>query len=215
MEHAKKYALVPEESLSKHVPTKRQMSEFDTAMSKILNSTIPDHEKVIQYFELLKRKMDLQEFNMPWMSKPLEEAPVKKEIIPSKTEPEPKPGEDSSLILSSVPPAMKRQAQTLLDFLKNHPRKFEWDNNLTVNFEGKPIPESNLADLFHLLFSVNKRTPIKAQNELLKTLREMHIPENFIKNRNLSFNKKHESSVDHPAKKLKADTPVIRWENYK
>lgn len=213
MEHAEKYALVPEESLSKHVPTKRQMSEFDTAMSKILNSTIPDHEKVMQYFELLKRKMNLQEFNMPWMSKPLEQAPVKKETIQPKTEPNPE--QDSSLILSSVPSTMKRQAESLLNFLKNHSRKFKWDDNLTVNFEGKPIPESNMADLFNLLFSVNKRTPIKAQDELIKTLREMHIPESFIKNRHLSLNKEQEPFVKYPAKKLKADSRVIKWENYK
>lgn len=210
MEHAKKYALVPEENLSKHVPTKQQMSEFDTAMSKILNSTLPDHEKVIQYFELLKRKMDLQEFNTPWMSKPPEQAPPKKETSEPKKEPQSEPDE-FALILSSVPPSMKRQARSLLNFLKNHPRKFEWDKNLTISFEGKPVPESNIADLFHLLFSVNKKTPIKAQNELLKTLREMYVPESFIKNRHLSSNKKHVSLKS--TKKIKVDPNVMQWEN--
>lgn len=208
MELAKKYALVPEENLSKHVPTKQQMSEFDTAMSKILNSTLPDHEKVIQYFELLKRKMNLQEFNTPWMSKPPK--PTEKETSEPEEEPKSEPDE-LTLILSSVPPSMKRQARSLLDFLKNHPRKFEWDKNLTISFEGKPIPESNIADLFHLLFSVNKKTPIKAQNELLKTLREMYVPESFIKNRHLSSNKKHVSLM--PTKKIKVDPYVMQWEN--
>lgn len=46
MEFATKYALVPEEDLSRHVPTKKQMTEFDVAMSKILNSSLPDHEKI-------------------------------------------------------------------------------------------------------------------------------------------------------------------------
>lgn len=211
MEHAKKFALIPEEALSRHVLSKKQMSEFDTAMSKILNSTLPDHEKVRQYYEILKRKMDLQEFNIPLLSKPKEdEEPSKKEPIKQVTLPEPETEEDFSLILSSVPSRMKRQAQTLINFLKKHPRKFRWDKNLAVSYEGKSIPESNIADLFHLLFSVNKKTPIKAQSELLQTLQEMHVPQNLIKNKHLST--KNISSK--PAKKKKVDRNVMIWENY-
>lgn len=210
MEHAKKFALVPADTLSKHVPSKKQMSDFDLSMSKILNSTLPDYEKVQQYFELLKRKIDLQEFNRPLMTKPQEEELIKKE--PDKPSPplERKTEDDSSFILSSVPANMKRHAQILLDFLKKHPRKFEWDKNLAVTFDGRSIPNSNVADLFHLLFSVNKKSPIQAQGELLRTLQEMHVPENLIKN-------KHLSTVDvnpKPPKKQKVVHNVLNWENY-
>lgn len=48
-------------------------------MSKFLNSTLPDHKKVQQYYALLKRKIKVQGSNMPAMSKTQEEAPLKKE----------------------------------------------------------------------------------------------------------------------------------------
>lgn len=210
MEHAKKFALIPAETLAKHVPTKKQMSEFDLSMAKILNSTLPDHEKVQQYYELLKRKMDLEEFNKPSMQKPQEEELIKKEPEKSLPHPEPKTEDDTSFILSSVPSNMKRYAQILLDFLKKHPRKFEWDKNLTVTFDGRPIPNSNVADLFHLLFSVNKKAPIQAQAELLRTLQEMHVPENLIKNKHLST-----SDINpKPPKRQKVVHNVLNWENF-
>lgn len=55
-----------EEGLSRHVPTKKKITEFDVAMSKIVNSSLADHQKDQQHYELLKRKMKFQEFNIPW-----------------------------------------------------------------------------------------------------------------------------------------------------
>lgn len=40
------------------------MTEFHVAMSKILKSSLHDYYKVEVYNELLKLKVDLQEFNM-------------------------------------------------------------------------------------------------------------------------------------------------------
>ena len=66
MEFSKTYALVPESDLSRHVPTKKQLSEFDKEMQKILNSDLHDFEKVQLYCELLLRKVNLMDFNQHW-----------------------------------------------------------------------------------------------------------------------------------------------------
>ena len=83
MEFAIKYALIPEDDFSKHIPSKQQMIDFDIAMSKILNSSLTDHEKIQRYYELLKRKMDLQEFNIPWLSKQAEKSEEEKNKPPT------------------------------------------------------------------------------------------------------------------------------------
>ena len=182
MEYATKYALVPEEDFTKHVPTKKHMTEFDLAMSKILNSSLPDHEKVRQYYELLKRKMDLQEYNVPWMkSEKKEEDPQKKESDPTANQ---ENKEDYDLfIISSAPKNMRKQAESLLNLLKSNSNVFQWDNRGTVTYKGQKLNESNLAELFHLIFSVNRKPPVPAQSEFLQALQELGVRPSVIKNK--------------------------------
>lgn len=220
MEFATKYALVPEEDLSRHVPTKKQMSEFDVAMSKILNSTLPDHEKVHQYYELLQRKMNLQEFNTPWRSKPFDEddekrrkksepvktestntEPVKAEststgplkTVSTKTEPEESEVSESAqeddydtFVLNSVPKQMRKSAESLLKFLKSKSSKMQWNHVGRVTYNGKVLEDTNLAEMFHLIFNVTKKPPANISTEFLQSLREMGVPQSMIKNKYLS-----------------------------
>lgn len=247
MEFATKYALVPEDDLSRHVPTKKQMTEFDVDMSKILNSSLPDHEKVQQYYELLKRKMKLQEFNIPWMSKPSEEEPekrkksekdetVKQEHIinqesiikqePSHIQKSPTKQEEhyDALVLSSVPKPMKKHAETLLNFLKSRSNAIEWDQRGLVKYNGETLEKSNLAELFHLIFCVNKKPPVKTPTEFLQVLQEIGVPESMIKNKFLSFQgekvisprRNFVNSKKRPTVRLSQLKPnVQRWESFK
>ena len=194
MEFATKYALIPEDDFSKHVPSKQQMTDFDIAMSKILNSSLPDHEKIQRYYELLKRKMDLQEFNIPWLSKQPEEEknkpPTEKSIkqeSPVKQEPQ---QDYDSLIISSVPAPMKTQAENLLNFLKKHPNIIQWDQRGRITHHGRKLEQSNVAELFHLIFCVNKKASVPAQNEFLQALQEIGIPSSIIKNKHLNAHPK-------------------------
>lgn len=205
MEFATKYALVPEEQFSRHVPSKKQMTEFDVAMSNILNSSLSDHEKVRQYHELLQRKMNLQEFNLPWMSKQLENNKSEKEKSEKENSEKAKPEKEEldikqeaptelkdydSFVISNVPMHMQKQAEALMNLLKSRSNAFEWDNSGVVRYKGQKIEKSNLADLFHLIFCVNKKPPVEAPTEFLNALQEMGVPESMIKNRFLSFQTK-------------------------
>lgn len=205
MEYATKYALVPEEEFSRHVPSKKQMTEFDVAMSRILNSSLPDHEKVRQYYELLKRKMDLQEFNLPWIpkqpeieksekDKPEKEKSEKekpeKEVLSIKQEVPTEQNDYESFVISNVPKHMQKQAGALMNFLKSNSNTFEWDKRGMVSYKGQKLEQSNLAELFHLIFCVNKKPSIEAPNEFLHALQEMGVPESMIKNKFLSFQTK-------------------------
>lgn len=206
MEFAKKFALVPEEALNKHTPSQKQLSELDKALLKILNSSLPDYEKVQRYYELLQRKMNLQENNLPWIQRSdeeVEQQPAKPEQDSvkqdsAKQEPTTTTTQETvnpehikqeidynQLPLTLVPSRMKKQALKLLEFLKTSPHKLEWNEKGIVSFKNKKIQNSNIADFFHLIFSTNKKVPINAQGELLQVLKEMHVPQSFIKNKNL------------------------------
>ena len=179
MEHAEKFALIPEEFLSKHVPSTQQMSEFDLAMSKILNSSLPDHEKVKQYYELLQRKMNLEEFNSPW--KPIPKQEEKLDEAPAiKHEPQ---QEYSSIMLSTVPRNMRPRAEELLHFLKSQPNVFTWTPRGEVTYKGQKLENSNLADFLNLIFSPGKKSTVKGQKEMLRAFKELGVPDSMIRNK--------------------------------
>ena len=218
MEHAEKFALIPEEFLSKHIPSLEQMSEFDLAMSKVLNSSLSDHEKVHKYYDLLKRKMNLEEYNLPWRPPSKEEKSSKKEESSINELPELDKKEEQSennytdIILNAVPHNMKRQANNLLHILKSHPKTIRWSDKGEVTYKNQTLSQSNIADLFNLIFTRHKLENIIAKDEFLQALDELNVPKHFIKNKQLSnVSKKQESST--PVKKRKRSN--YKWDSYK
>ena len=65
MAQVKKFTLIPEELVIKHTVSSKRLSELDKLMVKILNSDLPDQEKLIRYHEVLQTSLNLQEFNQP------------------------------------------------------------------------------------------------------------------------------------------------------
>ena len=153
--------------LNPHGSSSIELSSFDDAMLKILNSSLPEHEKVNQYYKLLQRKMNLQEFNEAMVT-PLpetkEEVKEEKPLLPSVKQESP---DFESVIYSSVPANRKKQAKALLHFLKTNLNNFKWNATEEVTYNGRKITKSNLADLFNIIFSTNRKNNIDAQHELI------------------------------------------------
>ncbi|GBL87137.1 hypothetical protein AVEN_109465-1, partial [Araneus ventricosus] len=60
----KKYILVPNDEISKHVPTEDTLSELDREMSVILkNRRVLDNEKVKLYMQVLQKRLNIQDHN--------------------------------------------------------------------------------------------------------------------------------------------------------
>ncbi|GFT06225.1 uncharacterized protein TNCV_800431 [Trichonephila clavipes] len=135
MQHAKKFVLIPEDQLIKNTPSHQQVTEFDHQMSKILNSKLPDYEKIHLYYELLKRKMNLQDYNLPGITSENhafedEHTVQKDESVKLKEEIKPKVDENyMSIILESVPKIYKNQASLLLNILKDKPNTLNWNEH--------------------------------------------------------------------------------------
>ena len=216
MEYSKKYALIPESELSKHVPTKKQLSEFDKEMQKILNSDLQDFEKVQLYYELLKKKINLQDFNQPWILQPEKS----KEDLPEiKTESE--NIQDDSMIINILPFGLRKQGTQLLEFLKTDPNKLKWNNRGEIIYKNNVITKSNLSDLLSLILGQRKNYKhIIGTDEFLQAMQEMNAPKFFFKNRHLPMNqelyvtskpvvrkeKKNESLVN-------TSLPILNWES--
>lgn len=209
MEFAKKYALVPEDMFSKHVPNKKQMTEFDREMSNILNSSLDDYEKVQRYYELLQKKMNIENFNLPWKtstSNPEKEPPKTK----STEEPKASEEEDDDYtltVLNSVPTSLKKQAEGLLHILKKHSDILTWNKHGEITYKDRKHDHSNLADLIGMILTNRKNIHIKGKEDFLSALNEMNAPRLFIKN-------KHLSTVEEPVIK-KEELPRAKYKKSK
>lgn len=225
MEYSKTYALIPESELSKHVPSKKQLSEFDKEMQKILNSDLQDFEKVLLYYELLKRKMNLHNFNQPWkIQQPEKNDKFKEDEHEIKTESE--NIHDDSKILNILPQGLRKQGSQLLEFLKTDPNKLKWNNRGEIIYKNNIITNSNLSDLLSLVLGQRKNYKhVIGTDEFLQALQEMNAPKFFFKNKHLPMNqeflvssKTSKPVVKNPKKNVELPfvsnvTPISNWES--
>lgn len=219
MEFAKKYALVSEDQLSKHVPTQKHMSDLDNEMSRILNSSLNEYEKLRKYYDILQKKLNMENFNLPWKTitpeitthdSVVKEEEEEKEKKTLEHEPEKELYYDS-MILNSVPSRMRNHANNLLQILKNHSNMLSWNEKGEISVHNRKYEHSNIGDLFNLLFTHNQKR-VKAQQEFLSVLHDMNVPKHLIKNKHLSM--KNIVVDKKPAVRGK-HTAVSNWLSYK
>jgi len=227
MEHAKKYALVPEEMLTRHTISNKQLSDLDKSMIEILNSSLEDHEKVSRYYDLLQKRLKMNQFNSPYKltevksskeeensDKETEESPI---TIKKEDRRDEKLGDSyDSIILNSIPPNLKRRADNALSILKSRPDILKWNNQGEICYRGETIPQTNIADLFNLMFTDKKKTHILAKNTFLSALEELNLPKQYIRNKYLKL----PITVKIPDVEMKNKSDVSpqagekKWESY-
>ncbi|GBO36394.1 hypothetical protein AVEN_94975-1 [Araneus ventricosus] len=184
MEHAKKFALIPEHLVPKHTISEKQLNDLDKSMLNILNSSLEEHEKVKQYYALLQKKMNIEEYNLPW--KPQEESAPSDNI---EVEPMLPRKEDSynRVVLNSVPQGMKNEASNALDFIKEHSNILKWNDKGEILIGNELISKTNIADLFNVIFTHNKKkTNVAGIQGFLAALNLMNMPKLYVKNNYLT-----------------------------
>lgn len=211
MEHAKKYALVPQEMISKHIIPSKQLSQLDRDMIQILNSALGDDEKLKLYYDLLQKKMNFEKFN-PSIQKttnsPVSQDTANQEI---KEEVSPVKEENDSLILNTVPQNMRKYATNLLAVLKTRPDKIKWNDRREISYHGELFQNSNIIDLFHWLFT-NKKEPISSHEEFISVLRDLNIPQCYFRNKHIScrLDSKNEMNVSK-SRLSKSKNKSVKW----
>ncbi|GBM17427.1 hypothetical protein AVEN_158491-1 [Araneus ventricosus] len=184
MEHAKKFALIPEHLMSKHTVSDKQLNDLDKCMLNILNSSLEEHEKVKQYYALLQKKMNIEEYNLPWKP-PEETAPLNnievEPMLPRKEDPY------DRVVLNSVPQGMKNEASKALDYIKEHSNILKWNDKGEILIGNELISKTNIADLFNIIFTHNKKKiNVAGIQEFLAALNLMNMPKQYVKNNYLT-----------------------------
>ncbi len=195
MAQIKKFALIPEELVTKHTVSNKRLSELDKAMMKILHSDLPDSEKLIFYHELLKKSLNLQEFNQPMKENKVQSTSEHEQNNTSENQPQ-LTSENKSrqevkvednnyqgLILASLSKSMRRKAENALTIMQNQPDIISWSKNGEILSHGENIPNTNIIDFFQYLYNSRKVLPHKGIYDTM--LKDLNIPKQFIGNKNL------------------------------
>ena len=216
MELYKKFALVPENVISKHVPSLEQLSELDNEMQNILqNKNLSDYEKVQRYYGVLQKKFSMENYNVPHIAvQESEKHHPEKEV---KLEPHKKPSNlFKEIIIKSVHKPFQKKAEVLLELLKNQPDVINWNEKGELLYKGRHIEKSNVADLFHYIFSPTSKSSPIGKHEFLNAFDDLNIPKHFIKNRSMIHREisgvVQQEKIISVKKKKKNYTPVIhQW----
>jgi len=224
MAQVKKFALIPEELVVKHTVSSKRLSELDKIMMNILNSNLPDHEKLIRYHEVLQKSLNLQEFNTH----------EKKEALPEKKDPPQGTSQDikneaekkplqvnyQDFILPSIPQNMRGKAENVLGLIRGQPDILSWNSKGQLIANKEEIPNSNIIDFFSYLYKPKSNISNGAVYD--KVLKDLNIPMQFIANTKISgkkkpsAKKKHELLLSEYNLRKKARVtyqPVLKWEN--
>ncbi|GBO00331.1 hypothetical protein AVEN_26817-1 [Araneus ventricosus] len=183
MEFAKKFILVPNDQITKHVPTKETLSELDREMSAILkNKGISDDEKVKLYIQVLQKRLNILDHNNI-VQETISEAPHTEE----KQDLVEKSDLMEHLILESAPKNLKSNTRNILNYLKNSQDLMRWTPKGELIYKGNNVKNSNVLDLIKSLqTSFNKAHP-PGFDMFLQGLSEMNFPKSFIKNSSLEL----------------------------
>jgi hypothetical protein len=204
---------MPEELSVKHTVSSKRLSELDELMMTILNSNLPDHEKLARYHEVLQKSLNLQQFNTPTHEKKDISQDTSEKKDPPQHEAEKKPLQINyqDFILPSIPKNMRGKAENVLGLIKNQPDILSWNSKGQLIANKEEIPNSNIIDFFSHLYKPKNNISNGAVYDGL--LKDLNIPMQFIRNTKTSEKKK---VVNIPKRKpgKRLVKPVLRWETF-
>lgn len=212
MAQVKKFALIPEELVVKHTVSNKRLSELDRTMMDILNSNLPDHEKLMRYHEVLQKSLNLQQFNTPMHEKKDTSQDTSQDIrhegIRQDAEKKPLQVNYQELILPSIPKNMRGKAENVLSLIKNQPEILSWNSKGQLLVNKEEMPNSNIIDFFTYLYKPKNNISNGAVYD--KVLKDLNIPMQFIGNTKTSEKK----TIPKRKPGKRSVKPTLKWEPY-
>jgi len=220
MAQVKKFSLIPEEFVIKHTVSNKRLTELDKLMIKILNSNLPDHEKLARYHEVLQTSLNLQEFNHPMKETHAQEQSISTQVPVSEKngvqeiKVEKEDNDYHDLILAAIPKSKRSAAEHVLALIKKQPKVLSYNDRGEIILHDQRIENSNIIDMIKYIF--NSRVAVSNKNTYHKAISDLNIPQSLITNRKLF--EKNQDIV--PMKKLvRKKKPVlnknpITWDNF-
>lgn len=186
MEFTRKFVLVPNDHLSKHLPTEENLSELDKEMNIILkNRNITDDEKVKLYMQVLQKKLHIYDHNNDLIKDqettynlPVDDSQEPINNLPSENQKE----AVEDLILQSTPKNFKTNTRNILNYLKTSKNVIDWTSKGELIYKSKIIKNSNVLDLIKFMQIPSKQHDLIGKYEFQQALKEINLPISFIKN---------------------------------
>ncbi|GBM50968.1 hypothetical protein AVEN_114619-1 [Araneus ventricosus] len=148
MEYPKKFILVNNDQIFKHLQTEDILSELDREMSAILkNKGISDEEIVKLYMQVLQKRLNILDHNN------VVQETISEAVSAQHTEEEEKHDlvEKTDLlqhlILESAPKNLKSNTRNILNYLKNSQNLMHWSPKGELFYKGKNVKNSNVLEL--------------------------------------------------------------------
>lgn len=85
-------------------------------------------------------------------------------------------------IVDSVPTSMRRKAKLLLQMLEEHPQ-MSWNDQGVLEYNGKPIPGSNVIDLVNDVIRNRKGSNPRGWEQFSRGLKQVNVPQEYVGNR--------------------------------
>lgn len=186
MEFARKMILIPEDRLTRHIPTDEQLSDLDKEMKSIMLSKMDDDTKIKMYNDILQKRIRVNMLNPPILSASQEKD--ESEDFPTKSELATKETFTEDFIIDSMNKYTKKAAKNIVDFIQQNKNIISWNSLGELIIKGRTINNSNIVDNIDYLISNRKsNNPVEGVNSLLTMLKELNIPRVFIKNKSIEY----------------------------
>jgi hypothetical protein len=200
-------------------PELDEVVRLDNAMQDILRQNIPIHEKVRKYNDILLQYIHFRKE----IQHKIEKDPI---LVAATTgqradegEKEEKNAHDD--ILRGLPKSSHRNAQLLLEMLKNN-NIINWDRSTKhLIYKGQELENTNIRDLIYHTVVPNKQQPPNGNDEFSRGLDALNIPKNLRRNKQQIPTKRARASSEglgfttpssSPSRGGKVKTPE-RWLN--
>lgn len=248
MENTKKIILI-EPSVVERLKQKENacedtLSRLDKDMQKILKSKLEDREKWTLYLQTLQRYLHFNEAKKHPLKLPIitnedsddtrhiikddaavqtdllvKEEPLKEDVFSNNST------YTHSHLMRLIPKTFKKKGEVLLNTILEHSDKVRWDDKGLVYLDNKPIPNSNIVDLFNDTLRKLKRPAPVGREEFSKALIDISVPLYCIGNPDLRdyMNRLYiQDFKETPKSALQKDLPLklkkrarkISWERW-
>lgn len=179
MEYAKKMILVPEHLVSRHILPDEKLSELDLEMKQILFSQMDDDTKIKMYNQVLQKRIKINSFNSPIIN----QEPQSEDVADVKPEIKEEEMDIETITLSTAPKRLSLIVKNVFELLKRNSDVVSWTPHGELIHRGEVVKHSNIVDLINSMMRKKKSDDfLPGQEEFSEILRDINVPQIFIKN---------------------------------
>ena len=165
----------PQNTMPLTNPLKEQIVEKMSEIRNVANNPGSDESKAHRYSELYSSYTPLaNKFLESRMRGQVVGKPVAAPVIA--------PVVDVVTSLAMLPKTLRESGEHLLNELKRHPNRVQWDSSNTVSIDGEVLRGSNIIDLIGNVLRTRKTKSPAHADAFLRLLADINAPDEMVRN---------------------------------